>query len=325
VGTKIATAGALDAADLQEAADAISDETSELTDKYLGELLTQQKQNKGIVQEFRDALAALPALLGEPEQNPSELQQKPLIFIIDELDRCRPLFALEILERIKHFFSVPNIHFVLGAHLDQLCNSVILAYGPKIDARVYLQKFIHLTFQLVERAEFQNERTITKFVNYLRRVMEFKSEDSGTVNSSLSIVCRIAHQRDLSLRTIEQIVTLLAIALAYSAQNFFRPAAILAGLCVMKVIAPEHYRKAKAGTLRLDEVRTVLMLGSGMDDVEQNAAAREMEVWVYCTDESADPDLVTKFDNALAQYGFRRRENIVPFVANNIIDRLIAS
>jgi predicted KAP-like P-loop ATPase len=107
-------------------------ELSELEDKYIGELLTRPQQQKAVFEEFRTALAELPSILAL-----SEDQAKPLVFIIDELDRCRPLFALEILERIKHFFNVPNVHFVLGVHLVQLQNSVVVAYGPHIDARTH--------------------------------------------------------------------------------------------------------------------------------------------------------------------------------------------
>ena len=39
--------------------------------------------------------------------------EKPLVVIIDELDRCRPDFAIRLIERIKHFFDIPKIVFVL--------------------------------------------------------------------------------------------------------------------------------------------------------------------------------------------------------------------
>jgi predicted KAP-like P-loop ATPase len=122
LGVKAATLGAIAAADLEEVAGDFATEASTLADKYLGELLTKQKQQKETIQGFRDALAELPLLLSESSSEAGTASQipEPLIFIIDELDRCRPTFALEILERVKHFFSVPNVHFVLGVHLDQV-------------------------------------------------------------------------------------------------------------------------------------------------------------------------------------------------------------
>ena len=53
-----------------------------------------------------------------------EIDEQPLIFIIDELDRCRPTFAIELLERVKHIFDVPNMVFVLGINRDELCKSL---------------------------------------------------------------------------------------------------------------------------------------------------------------------------------------------------------
>ena len=70
--------------------------------------------------------------------------KKPLIIVVDELDRCRPDYALSVLEIVKHFFNVKNVHFVLGVNLRALENSVEARYGTGIDANNYLKKFIHI-------------------------------------------------------------------------------------------------------------------------------------------------------------------------------------
>ncbi|WP_419182173.1 P-loop NTPase fold protein [Pantoea ananatis] len=33
----------------------------------------------------------------------------PLFVFVDELDRCRPTYAIEMLETIKHLFSIENV------------------------------------------------------------------------------------------------------------------------------------------------------------------------------------------------------------------------
>ena len=71
----------------------------------------------------------------------------PLVFIIDELDRCRPTFAIKLLERVKHIFDVPNLVFVFGINRDELCKSVQSIYG-EIDADVYLRRFFDLDIAL---------------------------------------------------------------------------------------------------------------------------------------------------------------------------------
>ena len=77
------------------------------------------------------------------------IPNKPLIFIIDELDRCRPDYAVEVLERIKHFFSIKGIVFVLSIDKEQLCNSIRGHYGSdRINAEEYLRRFIDVEYLL---------------------------------------------------------------------------------------------------------------------------------------------------------------------------------
>ena len=75
-----------------------------------------------------------------------EDSSKPLLFFIDELDRCRPTFAIEMLERIKHLFDVKNMVFVLSIDKKQLEAITAAVYGERIDASEYLRRFIDLVF-----------------------------------------------------------------------------------------------------------------------------------------------------------------------------------
>ena len=74
---------------------------------------------------------------------------QPLVFIIDELDRCRPTFAIELLERVKHIFDVPNIVFVFGVNRSELVKSLKSVYG-EIEAATYIQRFFDQEFTLPE-------------------------------------------------------------------------------------------------------------------------------------------------------------------------------
>jgi hypothetical protein len=76
-----------------------------------------------------------------------QTEGKPLVFIVDELDRCRPTFAIETLERIKHLFDIDHVVFVLGIDRKQLGESIKSVYG-NIDIENYLHRFIDLDFQL---------------------------------------------------------------------------------------------------------------------------------------------------------------------------------
>lgn len=74
---------------------------------------------------------------------------KPIVFIIDELDRCRPSYAVELLEQIKHFFAIEGIVFVLSIDKLQLGHAVKGFYGNDgIDADEYLRRFIDIEYSL---------------------------------------------------------------------------------------------------------------------------------------------------------------------------------
>lgn len=94
------------------------------------DLLSELKSKKEIdelVTEFLDSL------LSEQEER--------LIVFIDELDRCKPEYAVRLLERIKHYFSNDRITFVFSVNIDELQHTVKRYYGEGFDACRYLDRF----------------------------------------------------------------------------------------------------------------------------------------------------------------------------------------
>jgi hypothetical protein len=92
---------------------------------------------------------------------------KPVIFFIDELDRCRPNYSVEVLEHLKHFFAVRGIVFVLAIEKEQLGHAVRGVYGSEqINADEYLRRFIDVEYSIPEP---QTEH----FVNYLFQYFAF--------------------------------------------------------------------------------------------------------------------------------------------------------
>ncbi len=67
---------------------------------------------------------------------------------IDDLDRCKPKFALETLEDIKHFFDLKNVIFVFSVDIQQLINSVNKTYGLTVNADLYIRKFFDYIYML---------------------------------------------------------------------------------------------------------------------------------------------------------------------------------
>lgn len=55
------------------------------------------------------------------------------MIIVDELDRCKPTFAIEFLEKLKHIFDVDNLVFVTFINHNELANTVKGIYGESFE------------------------------------------------------------------------------------------------------------------------------------------------------------------------------------------------
>ena len=76
--------------------------------------------------------------------------KKQLVVIIDELDRCRPDFAVQTMEFVKHLFDAENVVFLFALDMSQLCHSVKSIYGEGMDAEGYLIRFFDYYGKLLQ-------------------------------------------------------------------------------------------------------------------------------------------------------------------------------
>lgn len=72
----------------------------------------------------------------------------PIFILIDELDRCKPTYAIELLECTKHLFSTEGVYFIFATNTEQLCHTICKVYGDKFDARKYLRRFFDHEYKL---------------------------------------------------------------------------------------------------------------------------------------------------------------------------------
>lgn len=89
-----------------------------------------------------------------------QLEGKRLLFVIDELDRCNPSFAVKLLEIIKHYYDNDNIVFLIATNNLQLSYTIKKFYGSSFDSSGYLNKFYDLVFNLPEI-------NINKYLSYI--------------------------------------------------------------------------------------------------------------------------------------------------------------
>ena len=112
-------------------------------------LINGYSSTKDSVEEFKEQIFKLLASIYD-----TQTDNKPFVIFIDELDRCRPLYAIEFLERIKHLFNIDRLVFVLCIDKAQLAESIKSQYG-NIDTDNYLRRFIDLEYQLAA-GDFEN-------------------------------------------------------------------------------------------------------------------------------------------------------------------------
>lgn len=99
--------------------------------------LQELKKEKGIqvmIKEFLDSL-----LLEKGNR---------LVVFIDELDRCKPSYAVRLLERIKHYFSNDRITYVFSVNINELQHTIKQYYGADFNASKYLDRFFDLRISL---------------------------------------------------------------------------------------------------------------------------------------------------------------------------------
>jgi KAP family P-loop domain len=129
---------------------AIGSELSKVPDKLLDSLaqnlIEQYKSTKNSHDQFRRSLGDVLRLYASNEGS----LRLPMFVLIDELDRCRPPYAIALLERIKHLFDVDDIVFVVATDTEQLSHSIRGVYGDDFDSTRYLQRFFHRSYYLAD-------------------------------------------------------------------------------------------------------------------------------------------------------------------------------
>ncbi|MCI5120858.1 MAG: hypothetical protein D3908_06655 [Candidatus Electrothrix sp. AUS4] len=202
IGIKALTAGVLDETIFEDTGNIkdASKEASDLIDGYIADRISQAEEDKKSLASFKEYLSLLGKKLGGDNH---------VVFIVDELDRCKPKFALSLIESIKHLFSVPNITFLLVMNREQLEESVRCEYGNGVDAAKYLQKFVSIWTGLPKSKDRYSSVPKIYLQNCLDR-MGYQSQTSSQ-QSVIELFEELVEYYELSLREIEKSLTNFAI------------------------------------------------------------------------------------------------------------------
>lgn len=219
---------------------------------------------------------------------------RPLMVMIDELDRCRPSYAVEFLEVAKHMFSVDRIVFVLAVNSDQLAHSVRALYGHDFDAEGYLRRFFDVDFRMPEpdrqafiRAQLQATGIYDYFDQvpedppyfydiYFRKEVERK-EAGETLQAMLFLLFGASN---LSLRTVGQAIHRLGLLYASlrKDQDDFGLATTVA--LIIRTMDSKLYSRFLAGEVSDRDVVDAIFDRPGLRSLRHNAGGVAFEATV---------------------------------------------
>lgn len=128
--------------DLKEI-DIKDEDVDKLINSFISEEIKNYDDKKNLIEQLEKELKDL-------KNSWLRDTNKKIIFIIDELDRCRPDFALELLERIKHLFDVKGFVFLIFLNDKHLNSMIDVNYGKDVTSEGYLRKFFDYEFRLPE-------------------------------------------------------------------------------------------------------------------------------------------------------------------------------
>lgn len=172
-----------------------------LADRAMAQLLAAFRTEAKSIATFKENLSRVAISFA------NSATPRRIFILIDELDRCRPTYALKMLEAVKHLFSAQGVIFIVATDADQLSESIKSVYGANFDGMRYLYRFFDRRYKLRQpsRTSFL-EVTLGKYglsdSNFF-----YPHQKSETASHFIDKMCQAF---DLSLRDIEQCIDIIS-------------------------------------------------------------------------------------------------------------------
>jgi hypothetical protein len=202
-----------------------------------------QKNHIGAVQAIKDIKQEI-TFLSELIELIYELKI-PIVVLIDELDRCRPTYAIEVLESIKHFFETKGCTFLVATNTEVLEHSVKSIYGGDFDAKLYLRRFFDrkVTLPQVSILDYMNARELN-FENY--EAMRLKlCPFHGAQQSNIALFAALFESNKIELRGVEQLLNRFFASLDYIASRTLDSEVVLNTVVLMVGLIEQHLEKTE--------------------------------------------------------------------------------
>ncbi|MCZ7936334.1 KAP family P-loop NTPase fold protein [Agrobacterium salinitolerans] len=248
----------------------------------------------------------------------------PLVIVVDELDRCRPDYALSVLEVIKHFFAVERVHFVLGVNLEALEQIVRARYGAGVDAADYLKRFVSLSLQLPQFVGQSSDMHAP--IKYLLSAGSTMGIHPKALEIAAEQIKLAVNASRVSLRDIDRVLTRLALLPQRKAfGDFYRGyQTVIISLILWQVVRPEFFHRALNQSLEIDEIETFFgiskpMLDDKNPDLYIHDAYILSGIWRYALSGTAQKEEDRKaFAKTFDTFG--RASKILPKIERDFFD-----
>ncbi|QWW67954.1 P-loop NTPase fold protein [Rhizobium sp. WYJ-E13] len=308
LGAAAATAGATEIAG--PVLDAVIEAGGKEAEKAAEDFWRREDGRKAAMLKFQECLAQLTEA------------GAPLIVVIDELDRCRPDYALSVLEVIKHFFAVPRVHFVMGVNLDALEHIVRARYGIGVNAHDYLKRFISLSMQLPDWVGGANSvRAQIRYFESAASAMGVDQKLAGEVARHLKLA---AGPAAISLRDVEKILTrLVLLPKAKEISGFYHGwQTVIISHVLFQAVRPELFQAALRGSLSLADIDSFYGITNAMIDSSAKGSGEYDHVafiirgvWQFALTGGNEPAQdKDNFSRSFDSFGLRSGASILPQV-----------
>ena len=165
-------------------------------------VLAEINQERDAFEKFKQYLSESTSFLKD--------NNKKLVVIVDELDRCKPTFAIQTLEVVKHLFDIENVVFLFAVDIQQLSHSISSVYGQNFDSVGYLCRFFDYIAKMPEPNISNYILENISNIEALREMSDFSIYHAGKEKPFCEILqhffIQIYSAFDLSLRDLDTVI-----------------------------------------------------------------------------------------------------------------------
>ncbi len=226
---------------------------NEFVEKKASERLEKSSPPNDFFELYENKSKAL-AALKNAIKNIIKSENRVILVLVDELDRCRPDYAISFLETIKHVFDIAGVVFVLAVDRGQLECSAKAAFGSDLVFSEYYRKFVHREIPLPIVSQTGLERLAERYINcYLKN--DVRNCIANIDIASIRNLTKMMGSLRLTVRQIQEVFRIMG--------HVFDSANIEGGslkwcigtgsmlMSVLRLARPGDYHKL--GTLSMDK------------------------------------------------------------------------